>query len=478
MKSSWCGALRSIGKAAIMRILHGMAIAIITMGMAVATYAAAATGGSSSQPCRITPVMFEDWHAQQVSNDWVRLTIVPQLGGRLMQVSFGGHDYLFVNRKYKGQYIPPSAAAGRWINYGGDKIWPMPEGDQDEHHWVLKSDPLDDGEYTFRVVSQGTNCSSILEGPPDPVTGLQYSREISIGSDSPEISFHATMKNIADHPITWSVQSVTQYDLASHTSSNDFNHDFFAFTPVNPHSDYFAGYQVRNGLADDPSFEVKDGLFRLRWLYLENEVWLDSPAGWLAVVDGSAHFAMVERFTYQQQADYPGKATTILYKNGVSITLDGNLVPRLTGGSSEETPFYMEAELNSPMVSLRPGDSYRFDTDWFPTRAGNAFFTVNSAGMVAIPAAAVKSSKGVLITGSFGVFFPGTVVVRFFDAHGAELGQMPIGVSNPLEVLKLSSDVAVPAGTAKISIHVLDNHGMDRGILGEADVKVPSGATA
>jgi hypothetical protein len=461
-----------------MRILQGVVTVIITLGMVASTYAAAATGSSSDRACHISATMFDGWHAQQVSNDWVRLTIVPQLGGRLMQVSFGGHDFLFVNPKYKGQYIPPSAAAGGWINYGGDKIWPMPEGNQDEHHWVLKSDPLDDGEYRFRVASQGKRCSALLEGPPDPVTGLQYSREISIEADSPVISFHSTMTNIADHPITWSVQSVTQYDLAANTSTNDFNRDFFAFTPVNPHSAYFAGYQVRNGLADDPSFEVKDGLFRLHWLYLENEVWLDSPAGWLAVVDGTAHFAVVERFAYQQQVNYPGSATVIFYKNGASISLDGNLIPKLTASSPGETPYYMEAELNSPMISLRPGESYRFDTEWFPTRGGDPFVTVNKAGIVAIPATATKSNKELFITGTFGVFFPGNVVVRFLDAHGAELGQMPIAVANPLELLKLNSDVAAPAGTAKISIHVVDDDHLDRGILGEADVKLPSGATA
>ncbi len=461
-----------------MRILRDVVTGIMTVGMAASTCVAASSGSSSNHVCQISPAVFEGWHAQQVSNDWVRLTIVPQLGGRLMQVSFGGHDFLFVNPKYKGQYIPPSAAAGRWINYGGDKIWPLPEGNQDEHHWVLKSDPLDDGEYRFRIVSQGKRCSVILDGPPDPVTGLQYSREISIGADSPAISFHARMKNIADHPITWSVQSVTQYDLASHTSSNAFNRDFFAFTPVNPHSAYFAGYQVRNGLADDPSFEVKDGLFRLHWLYLENEVWLDSPAGWVTVVDGATHFAMVERFTYQQQADYPGKASVIFYKNGASISLDGNLIPKLTAGSPDETPYYMEAELNSPMVSLRPGESYRFDTEWFPTRAGDSFVTVNKAGMVAIPATATKSNKGLLITGTFGVFFPGHVVVQFFDAHGAELGQARVALANPLELLKLSNHVSAPSGTAKISIHILDDDGDDRGMLGEADVKLLSGATA
>jgi hypothetical protein len=87
--------------------------------------------------CQLRPTNFEGWKAEELSNDWVRLAIVPQLGGRLMQVTFGGHSYLFVNPQYKGKYFPPSGNNnGKWFNYGGDKLWPLPEGRQDEQHWA------------------------------------------------------------------------------------------------------------------------------------------------------------------------------------------------------------------------------------------------------------------------------------------------------------------------------------------------------
>ena len=52
-------------------------------------------------PCQAQAVNFEGWKAEELFNDWVRLTVVPQLGGRLMQVQFGEHRYLFVNPRYK-----------------------------------------------------------------------------------------------------------------------------------------------------------------------------------------------------------------------------------------------------------------------------------------------------------------------------------------------------------------------------------------
>jgi hypothetical protein len=104
---------------------------------------------------------------------------------------------------------------------------------------------------------------------------------------------------------------VTQYDTSDIHNPAEYNRNFWALTQINPLSAYFTGYQVRNGLADDPAFSVRDDLFKLHWTYLENEVWLDSTAGWLAVVDGKSQFAMVERFQYLKSSDYPGKASLL-----------------------------------------------------------------------------------------------------------------------------------------------------------------------
>src|SRR5579863_10637601 len=74
----------------------------------------------SSSSCRIEATNYKGWSAQQLSNRWVKLEVVPQNGGRLMQVIFAGHSFLFVNPKYEGKYLPPDPS--RWFNYGGDKL--------------------------------------------------------------------------------------------------------------------------------------------------------------------------------------------------------------------------------------------------------------------------------------------------------------------------------------------------------------------
>src|SRR5277367_6331991 len=127
------------------------------------TVLAVTHAGAADQPkppaapdCRVEPVIYKGWQAQQISNRWVQLVIVPQNGGRLMQVSFNGHAYLFVNPKFTGKYMPPSQV--QWFNYGGDKLWLLPEGDDDEQHWRGNSDLLDDGPSSFRKLSDADGC--------------------------------------------------------------------------------------------------------------------------------------------------------------------------------------------------------------------------------------------------------------------------------------------------------------------------------
>jgi hypothetical protein len=428
----------------------------------------------SGSPCRVEATVFDGWQAQQITNRWLKLVFVPQLGGRLMQVTFAGHPFLFVNPKYSGQSFPASETTREWFNYGGDKIWPMPEGSQDDQHWPGPiSDPLDDGNYAFHDVSQGSECTVRMEGPPDTRTGLQYTREVSVGPDSPQISFRATMKNASTHPIRWSVQTVTQYDTADALNPAAYNHDFWAFTPANPQSAYLDGYHVRSGLADDPSYSVNHDLFSLHWLYLQSEVWIDSPANWIAVVDGSSQFAMVEQFKFDAAAEYPGKADVIFYKNGPGVEIDheGNAVIRT---SADDTPFYMEAELNSPMVKLAAGESYTFKTEWFPTRAGSDFKIATDAGVVNGALAISDENNRTKLTGAFGVFFAGQLVAQFSDEHDGLIATIPLQSVDPSEEVKLSREIKVPVKAAKVSLHVIDQHGVDRGSLGE--VRVPHAA--
>ena len=127
--------------------------------------------------------------------------------------------------------------------------------------------------------------------------------------------------------------------------------------------------------------------------HLAAELWLDSTPGWLAVVDGDSRYAMVERFRYEKNETYPGKASVIFWTNGPETRLNSEGEPSLTSGG-DGSPRYLEAEINSPLVQLRPGETRDLDTEWFPTRAGSEFHGVEDAGIVVRPLQATRLENG------------------------------------------------------------------------------------
>ena len=433
---------------------------------------------ASSRGCTVEATNYDGWKAEQLANQWVKLEIVPQLGGRLMQVTFGDHDFLFVNDQLKGQYMPPDTAQHRWYNYGGDKIWPMPEGSNDEQHWAgAGGEPLDDAPYDLQVLSHGPTCAVRLTGPVDPQIGQQYIRDISITGESPMISFHAVMKNVSGYPQTWSEQSVSQYNAASPSDPTQFNQDFWGVTPANPESAYLNGYHVRTGNAGNPGYSVKDGLFRVHWNNIGGEVWIDSPGGWVAAVDGTTGYTMLERRKYQPGANYPDKSTIIFFTTGARNRPSPPPQSSAPSGQSAQPShpaiYYMEAEVNSPVVELAPGESYAMDSEWYPTRMDSSFQAATYSGVVGTPLAAAASPSGLTLTGNFGVFYAGQLVAHFYNRGGEAIGTAPAGDATPLQPLKLQVTLQAPPETARVSLHVVDAQGLDRGPLGEAFVNPP-----
>jgi hypothetical protein len=439
--------------------------------------------GSGTEKCTMTATNYLGWKAEELANPWVKLEIVPELGGRLMQVTFGGHDYLFVNEKLKGQVIPPATAGHHWNNYGGDKIWPMPEGTNDEQHWAgAGGEPLDNSPFSLEVLSRGEQCAVRLTGPVDPHIGQQYIRDISITPGSPVISFHAVMKNVSGYPQSWSEQSVSEYNAASPSDATKFNPDFWGMVAANPASSYLNGYYIRDGEADDPyeldeesgnpRYSVRDGLFRLYWNNTQGEVWTDTTGGWAAVVDGATGYTMIERMRYNPKANYPGKTTILFYTTGSDME-----APVTTAASDTPPIYYMEAELNSPVVTLYPGESYTMDTQWYPTRMGDDFKAPTWSGVVGQPLAAAGTANGLVLSGEFGVFYAGKLVAHYYSLGGEDLGTATLDTVTPLRLIKLQETVKAPPATGRVSLHVVDQQGLDLGPLGEAFVN-PSPASA
>ncbi len=147
--------------------------------------------------------------------------------------------------------------------------------------------------------------------------------------------------------------------------------------------------------------------------------------------------------------------------------------PRLAILTTTRRQIYMEAELNSPMVRLEPGEEFNFDTAWFPTRANAKFEGVTDAGVVLSPLCATPGAGGneVALSGSFGVFFAGKLVAHLYDEHGAATGTRALDTVDPSKLVTLRANLTGAGRTGRVSLHVVDNNGVDRGALGEVAVE-------
>jgi hypothetical protein len=181
---------------------------------------------------------------------------------------------------------------------------------------------------------------------------------------------------------------------------------------------------------------------------------------------------MVERFQYEKSKTYPGNASVIFWTNGPELRLNSDGVATVTDGSRGVSPFYMEAEINSPMCRLRPAEACQFETDWFPTRADSEFHGVTDAGIVTKPLSGVRLENGkVKLSGSFGVFFPGKLVAHFYNEHGSMTDTLPLGEVTPTKPVALDTEIAPQGKPARVSLHVEDQDGLDRGALQEVAIK-------
>jgi hypothetical protein len=145
-------------------------------------------------------------------------------------------------------------------------------------------------------------------------------------------------------------------------------------------------------------------------------------------------------------------------------------MPFINAANLEDRLHYMEAEINTPIVNLKPSETYAFDTRWFPTRTEKEFSTVREAGIIEADLSASRKTQSIVLTGKFGVFVPCSLVALFYDRNNSPTRNISLQAADPRKVVDLHQEVAIIKSDARISIHVIDEKGIDRGALGEVAI--------
>jgi len=145
---------------------------------------------------------------------------------------------------------------------------------------------------------------------------------------------------------------------------------------------------------------------------------VDSPAGWVATVDGRQGDVFVQRFRFEPDKPYPDGSSVEFWHNGVGRIQAYNRWIDLPS-DREENPYVFESELLSPLARLAPGESYKWQYEWTACRIGGDFPVLDCtpAGLVAEPLTCRRDDQGARVTGRFGVFHLGRVVLQAQDAR-------------------------------------------------------------
>ena len=445
-----------------------------------------ARGGGVPPPSEATAVRstYRGWPTIALRNGLIEVHVAPDIGGRIIQFRLGEFSYLWVNDQLAGKKPPRSGVGpeGEWLNYGGDKLWPAPQGWGGRNEWPGPPGPVLDGSpHAARIVQEsGSPVSVKLTSREDPSTGIQFARLIKIFRGSTRVRMELTMRNIDDKPRRWGIWQVTQHDAASRSGAgHDAN--VWAYCPMNRKSTHPRGYHVLYGLANNPSFkpDPKRHLMRVHYTRQVGKIGLDSPGGWLAVVHGTSGCAFVARFPHFPGRDYPDASSVEFWINGAGqVVMNGKTVTM--ADDPVATPSYLESEVLSPFARLWPGQSYSFGVDWYAARIGGNHPVIDCTEVgVTCEEFVAKIDRGRLtLKGRFGVFYQGRVGLRFLNVMGETVGQVNRNVRvSPAEPLvltgdsRLTRDVRVPDNALKAALVLLDDHERSLGELARGPVE-------
>ena len=444
-----------------------------------ASGAAAAAGQWPAGAAAARDSTYRGWRSLALGNGLIELQVLPEIGGCIIQFRLGGKEFLWVNPQLAGR-LPPRgglAADGAWFNVGGDKLWPAPQGWDNDRQWPGPPDAVLDGQpYTLERLRTGSGEAAIrLTSGNDPRSGIQLSRVVRVFEGSTRVSFEATMKNVDTRPRRWGLWAHTQLDAAKPDGSA--HNPLIAWCPLNPRSKFPGGYDVIFGAKDNPSFQPdrRRGLMRVQYQYRVGKIGLDSHAGWVATVDGASGAVFVQRFVFEPDKDYPDGSSVEFWLNGVGRIHAYNKEMVMLANAAEN-PYVFESEVLSPLAERGPGQSTTWRYDWYASRIGPDLPVLGctDAGVVAEPLAATVVGDGVRLRGRFGVFAPGHLEAVGRDERGREVGRQRLLLPvSPLTPAPVDATIKLPPSATTVVLTVVGADGRCLGELGRGSIRRP-----
>jgi hypothetical protein len=154
----------------------------------------------SATPRSITEENFCGWPAVVLRQGKLTLSLVPQVGGRLMGISLGGQEIGFANpdlfgKTFTGDTAQWPALCGDWSFplWGGGKSWVAPES-----AWPGGAPHRDLDSLAWTVTESWNTADAMgveVQSPVCSQTGLQITRRLTLPADGTEWTIEHTLTN-------------------------------------------------------------------------------------------------------------------------------------------------------------------------------------------------------------------------------------------------------------------------------------------
>lgn len=349
--------------------------------------------------------VYKGWELYSLQNEWMKLLIAPQLGGRIIQLNFNGYEFFFVNPSPAEGIDKASHNCGsEWINYGGEKVWPAPQGWNSPDYWPGPPDPvLDGGRYAASALA---DSAISLISPADDFTGLQIHREIVLNPFESEVCINVRFENKSNVSRRWAVWPVVQMK----TEENACH----VVVPLNSNSTFQEGYKVMHGLVNNPQNQVEGDRLVVNYQYVIGKIGADTKDGWVVFCDKANGKVFVMSFDYEEGELYPDNTSIQVWTQGRGTIYSRNVIREALNDKVLNPP-YMEIELLSPLKDIAPQSSIYFT---YYMRActipvGETVVRVLGTVVIASPLKITINGDRLMISGKYGFFCAGTVIVSY-----------------------------------------------------------------
>jgi hypothetical protein len=417
---------------------------------------------------------YKVWNVMTLKNKWMKIFIAPQLGGRIIQLEMSGYEYFFANPLLK-ENEKESVNSGKntsWQNFGGEKIWPAPQGWNSPDMWPGPPDPvLDGGEYKVIRRPVGGRQRIGIRSLYDAYTGLQISRDIEVLEKFSCLNIQVTFHNKGETKRKWAVWTVCQLDSSNEETENQY----IITCPVNPISKFSDGYTVMHGLVNNPQYRINIyNNFVVDYKYLVGKVGLDSNAGWAAFINKKLGKAFILLFNYKENEVYPDNTSFQIWIQGRGLIFSRNNVREFPNDKNINPP-YMEMELLSPLHEIEAGKKVQFNYQMLVCAIpkNEDIKHVSNIGIIVTPLMIKIESHEIKICGKYGVFIQGTIRLQYNVCHtDRRIKQYLLYEKevNPIEGIEISvnirRDFFISEGKGYISLELIDSN---RRILGELE---------